>query len=417
MNKNQNNKIWAERGGAYFLSQPSIEHTELENVVYTVGVTERGEFYLTKVSDNFKFDFKIYGLETKLINRVVKTYDKTGNGNLGVLLNGVKGTGKTVSSKIIANNLNQPTIVVSDRIGGAQYFLNSIPQNVTIFVDEYEKIYGDSNELLTIMDGAMNSQYRRVFLLTTNKMYIEDNLKQRPSRIRYVQHFADLSNTVVEEILDDLLDYDHLRKETMDFIKTLEIITVDIVKSIINEVNMHEESPFEFADIFNVKRIANKYTVSLVGADGKLTLLNANCNMHPRPDFTPSSHIGEWVNIGNDYLGVITKIIDANTVELNRSVVDEDGDDELTDETIIIRANIVYGNHDNYAYAGYGDMREPKAETTKLKPAITNKKRWLSDRNKGGDVSDRNKDGDVQVMGGLKSILEKSLLPKLSSGG
>ena len=85
-------KVWNSEGKKLYLTYPSQEFDELENAIYTVGVDDYGKFFLLKNSDGFTFNYKLYGLESDLINRVIKTYDAT-NGHLGVLLNGLKGTG------------------------------------------------------------------------------------------------------------------------------------------------------------------------------------------------------------------------------------------------------------------------------------------------------------------------------------
>jgi len=57
---------------------------------------------------------------------------------------------------------------------------------VIIFVDEYEKVfrsdgdYDGSTGILTLMDGALSSEYRRLFLFTTNTLSVNSNLLQRP---------------------------------------------------------------------------------------------------------------------------------------------------------------------------------------------------------------------------------------------
>ncbi|WP_295723753.1 AAA family ATPase [uncultured Leptotrichia sp.] len=62
----------------------------------------------------FVFDYKIYGLQEDFINHVIKTYNEAQTGNLGILLNGTKGTGKTVAAKMIANRLHLPVIIVQN---------------------------------------------------------------------------------------------------------------------------------------------------------------------------------------------------------------------------------------------------------------------------------------------------------------
>jgi hypothetical protein len=314
-----------------------------------------GRFYLSKHSDGFNFDYKIYGLETDLINRVIKTYDATSE-NLGVLLNGVKGTGKTISSKIIAGKLNQPTILVDKAFDDVHNFLNSISQNITIFIDEYEKVFGDSSSMLTIMDGALNSKFRRVFLLTTNNLYVEQNLIQRPSRIRYLKTFENLSPSIVEEILDDILIYKNLKNECIDFISNLELITVDIVKAVINEVNIHNESPSVFQSIFNVKKLKGKYNVSLREEDNSLVEIASSVNCYPRPTYN-ENNVGNYFTINNVYIGLITRVINFSTIELE-PMKDNKGRNKGFDKSVIIKvedADVI-----NYAYT-YGELYEGKS--------------------------------------------------------
>ncbi len=357
-------KVWAEYAGCFYLETPSVEHESLKNIVYNVN-PQTGKFFLTEVCDGFTFDYKLYGLETKLIDRVLKTYAST-TGNLGLLLNGVKGTGKTVSSKILANKLSQPTIVVSRAFEGVQHFLNSIPQNITIFIDEYEKIYGTSNDMLTIMDGAMNSEFRRVFLLTTNKLYIEDNLKERPSRLRYIKKFGDLSPDIVEEILDDILVHKHFKDDCIKFVTGLTIITVDIIKAIINEVNIHNESPFEFGDIFNVSKIEGKYKIYEVGENGKeLGLLADNATIYPRPDYSIDEHRNYWFEINGKSIGIVTDVLSPESLVVTLVEEDENGEQQASD-TITFKIAKSYGTHYNYAWGNDGSNANSLVTNDKL---------------------------------------------------
>jgi hypothetical protein len=292
-----------------------------------------------------------------LINRIIKTYEAT-SGNLGVLLNGLKGTGKTVSSKVIATNLNQPIILVDSHIKGIHTFLNSISQNITIFIDEYEKVFGDSSAMLTIMDGALNSEFRRVFLLTTNELYVEKNLIQRPGRIRYLKKFEDLKPAIVEEIVDDVLVHTQFKKECINFISNLETITVDIVKAIINEVNIHEEGPSAFESIFNVKKLKGKYNISMKDDDGQLVELASSVSVYPRPMFT-ESHVDYRFEIDNQSIGIIRRVINFSTIEIEPFDGDKGGKLGFT-EPIIVKVEDADIINYAYAYDGYGSSMVPK---------------------------------------------------------
>lgn len=347
-----NKKIWSEEDGRLFLTSPSKEYEKLDNAIYTVGLDDFGRFYLTKVSNSFEFDHKIYGLEKKLVNRVVKTYQSTQSGNLGILLNGLKGTGKTVTSKIISNELNQPTILVSMNKEHIGNFINNIPQDITVFVDEYEKIFGESSSLLSIMDGAFNSIYRRVFIMTTNALYVDENMIQRPGRVRYLKKFDNLSPEVVEEIIDDVLIHKHLKKECVEFVSNLEKITVDIIKAVITEVNIHEEVPSEFQNVFNVKKLKGKYNVMLRDNDGKLIEIAKSVNISPRPNYNDDM-LDYHFEIDNNLFGVINRVINWTTVEL-LPLKNDNGKDIGFNKPIIIKIEDADMINYSYSYSDYG---------------------------------------------------------------
>lgn len=349
-------KVWNDEGNRLYLSFPSKEFDHLDNgAIYTVGVDEFGRFYLTKKSEGYKFDYKLYGLESKFINRVLKTYNKT-QGNLGILLNGIKGTGKTVSSKLIASEINQPIILIDRKLDGVHTFLNTITQDITIFIDEYEKVYGDSAQMLTIMDGALNSTFRRMFLMTTNDLYVDRNLIERPSRVRYLKMFGNLKPEVVEEVIDDILEYPDLKKECISFISSLETITIDIVKALINEVNIHEEGPSAFEDVFNVKKIKGSYNVKLV-EDGKLSELAKNVKVYPRPTYTDST-VGYRFEIDGQTIGHVTRIINWTTLEVS-PYVDDKGKNVGFDEPIIIKIEDADAVNYAYTYGSYDEYGMP----------------------------------------------------------
>lgn len=259
------NNNWVTSSNIYALKEISQQSPKLPVAVYKFNVMGMAEEpVLERLFDKFNFPYKIYGLEKDFIDRSKTAFDNT-TGNLGIILNGVKGTGKTVTAEQICNNMNLPVIIVPFHHGKLIGFLNEIPQDVVVMIDEYEKIYdGYENSLLTIMDGVLKTQNRIMFVLTTNSLRVDNNLLQRPGRIRYIKAYSDLTIDVIIEIVDDLLIATELRRECIEYISSLEIITIDLVKAIINEVNIFKESPQLFKPYFNAKeRRANRVTVHM----------------------------------------------------------------------------------------------------------------------------------------------------------
>lgn len=255
------NKVWMYSGNIY--NQVSPDYKVEETLPVGICLTKNG-FHLEKHADKFVFPYKMYGLQEEFIDHVIKTYHATSD-NMGIMLTGTKGTGKTVTAKELANKLNLPIIIVKDMGDANQYmieFLSSIENDCILFLDEFEKNFNESDStILQIMDGVYNSRYRKVFLLTTNEMTINDNMIGRPSRIRYVKEFGNLDLKIVNEYLDDALQIPEARQDLLDFIDSLTISTIDILKTIVNEVNIHGIEGLRRAKgFFNV--VTNEYEYS-----------------------------------------------------------------------------------------------------------------------------------------------------------
>lgn len=247
--------MWAQSGNTYKYYEKSQEIEFLPPGVYSLHYGPFGSMYLEFMQKQFEFAYKLYG-QDGFPERVIKTFN-SGTSNLGVMLCGLKGTGKTVQAEQICNLSNLPVIVVAgDFNKGADLvsFLSYVDQEVVVMIDEYEKLFGKSDGLLSIMDGVLNGSHRRLFILTANTTAISDAMIDRPSRIHYMKRFGNLEVAVIAEVVDDMLaeDVKQYRNEVINYLAMVEIVTIDIVKTVVREVNMFKEPPQKFKDILNV---------------------------------------------------------------------------------------------------------------------------------------------------------------------
>lgn len=211
-------KVWYNTGSSYYHRTKAEQHDKLPVGVYTLDWNDEERcFYLNRLQDRYTFDYKLYDFDANFVKRVGKTYQKK-KGNLGVLLCGTKGCGKTVTAKQICNlymsDFSVPIILITVAHNGIPEFIGEIHQDVLILIDEYEKIFtphnGSDGYLLSLMDGALSNNFRRTFILTANYTQdINDNLMQRTGRILYLKKYDELGIDVIREIVRSFIAGDN----------------------------------------------------------------------------------------------------------------------------------------------------------------------------------------------------------------
>ena len=213
--------------------------------------------------DDFVLPNKIYG-DTSIINRWLKGYTNT-NKNTGIVLSGIKGSGKTLLSKKLAIDSGLPVIIIDkpfDSSDFVSFITNPEFGNVCIFIDEFEKVYNresNTTPLLSILDGAFNTH--NLFVFTCNEMYTNEYLNNRPSRIKYRSHFESLDSAIVDEVIDDLLINKQHSESIKKVLEQIGITTFDLLITLIKEVDLFNESAIEVVRYLNVKRDSFQVTV------------------------------------------------------------------------------------------------------------------------------------------------------------
>ena len=100
--------------------------------------------------------------------------------------------------------------------------------------------------LLKLVDGALNKT-RKMYILTVNNLDINENMLGRPGRIRYVKQFENLTEKAINDYIKDNLINSEKKEKVLKIIDSLEISTIDVLRNIVEEINIHgdieENSP------------------------------------------------------------------------------------------------------------------------------------------------------------------------------
>lgn len=225
---------------------------------YVVNYHPEKGFYLEKYGEISVPEKKVYGVHLEKIEKVLRTFTLFDR-NLGVLLSGEKGIGKTLFVKLLAIEAmkrGMPVIVINRYYPGIDSYLENITQEVVVLFDEFEKHFGEDRrnedfnmgvnysgfshqyEILGLFDGI--SAGKKLFILTCNNtMNINHFLIDRPGRIHYHFKFAYPSPKEITDYLND-----NLKEEYKGEIRTIinySIITkmsYDTLRAIVFEINM-----------------------------------------------------------------------------------------------------------------------------------------------------------------------------------
>lgn len=303
---------------------------------------------------------KIYGQHLDKVKKVLNAMDKM-NRNLGVILSGDKGIGKSLFSKCLglkARKKGIPVILVNEYNEGIANFLEEIEQTVMILFDEYDKTFNDKKyncqaEMLSLFDGV--SAGKKLFVITCNEIQsLSQYLINRPGRFHY--HFRFLYPTA-----DEIRDYmeDKLDKQYYDEIENVIAFSVrmnlnyDCLRSIAFELNNGLKFQEAINDL-NIIRISQYKNIKIiVEFENQATLSGkikewqlydntiTDMSIYLPDNIRPLSYVGEYIgefpmNFSNNYIDKDKRMLMFHVTnpepEYDIAYTHESQDAEKTDE-------------------------------------------------------------------------------------
>lgn len=261
----ENNKKFLKVGDKIYIKAKTegLDYDLENNTVYSINMDRYTDAIHLQKIDPLALPEKIYSTEQdeNFIKKVLKCFKNYSGNTLGVMLTGLKGSGKSVEAKLIANRSNLPIIVVDKYIPARvlKNFLTSLEDmKVCLLFDEVDKFSDDYDDdfLLQILDG-MNTNGKKLVVFTANEENkINKYLKDRCSRIRYWRKFTELSQSMIEAVLKDRLNNKDEISALHDFISVfLKCVSFDNVAAFVEEVNNNPDTDYtELLNDMNLNR-------------------------------------------------------------------------------------------------------------------------------------------------------------------
>ena len=207
---------------------------------------------------------KIYNTEKDVafIDKITNRYNDINDGVLGVMLSGLKGSGKTVTLKQIALKSNLPIILLDNEFPEHKYkslFQGLVNTEVCFVFDELDKTNSNFNvgNLLQVMDG-MHTVGKKLMLFACNdETKINQFLVDRCSRIRYWKRFEKMSEEAILQVVEDeIKDKDKAKEISIFIYNNFKCISFDNILSFIDEIKAFPNE--QLKDLFEDMNLTKK---------------------------------------------------------------------------------------------------------------------------------------------------------------
>ena len=263
--------------------------------------------YFLKVNDPLEIPARLYGDVDALSERFMNTFVERSKRRLGtgVLLVGVKGSGKSLCAKLTcvkAVEMGYPVIQISTRFAGGPFvlFMQMITQPCVVLFDEFEKVYGRyvretveggdtdgyaQEQLLGLFDGPFSGE--KLMILTANDRWsVDSHFLNRPGRIFYALSYEGLEEDFIREYCAENLK----QCEQIDAVVNLSYIfkdfNFDMLQALVEEMNRYGEPARQVLKLLNIE----PDPMERVDYDVEITKNNVRVECYPKRINRPLSN-------------------------------------------------------------------------------------------------------------------------------
>ena len=258
---------------------------KLDARIYSLDFSKMAGFYLTE-SSLPNSDERMYGRMPGKLYKIFKAFDSR-SGNLGILLSGERGMGKSMFMRRVAKEAilrGLPVIKIDQPFDMLPSFIEQVDTPVVWLLDEFEKNFhkadtDDSDideqekdtqrQFLSLLDGTVNTHH--LFIVTRNDIgAVSKYFLNRPGRFYYHFEFSTPSDDDITEYLNDnLTNTDDAVIDKLLVYSKFTSLNFDMLKAIVQELNNGYELNETLEDL-NIKseERSNWLTVTAVTDTG-----------------------------------------------------------------------------------------------------------------------------------------------------
>lgn len=240
---------------------PDVSGVAIDNLpagFYRLCYNEKADSYWLQIANPLKLIPKAYGNAYQHQGRIMETFNERTEIPTTVLLEGYKGTGKTLLAKKLCVDFVASggiCILQSEPYMGEGYksYLQKIGQQKIVFIDEFDKVYTKTeqvNDMLTLLDGMY--PMHTLFVMTMNadsRGSRYEYFHNRPGRVYYSLKFGSISESTIREYAkDELEDLDRL-EEILEYIGRFSMFNMDMLTILVKEVNKSKGTSLTVRDM------------------------------------------------------------------------------------------------------------------------------------------------------------------------
>lgn len=221
-------------------------------------------FHLVPVEPLKTID-KVYGSLLQHVPRIKQVFNERVGVPTSVILEGLKGSGKSLMMKTIAKDFVEDeggiVLLCNQAFTGDSFFefLQQVNQKKIVLMDEFDKVYNDKdarNNILTLLDGTFASH--TLFIITMNASAGShagfEFFHNRPGRVFFNIKFNSVDLDAIRLYLEDHLTDQEKVAETMIFVKRFTAFNMDMLGTLVREINACPHLDLEqIGEYLNVK--------------------------------------------------------------------------------------------------------------------------------------------------------------------